>query len=418
MKESLPAEEREALLEEIRSHLPAFLHRGATEQQDPAGDVRELLNLEQDDLDRVVAVHRCLDPAVLAFGHAAEAGLERPFAGSAPAAVVSQSVRGQIDWPGTLRHRAKAPGDSAHYSVREPGKAFDTAENRALVWLLGALEKSVDEAVVWSRRTGSGWSRKIDTLRDQLAACRRAQWLKAVPAARPTTAVLQSLRSTRRGFYAECVPGAIEAVLRLGESSPEVLTEALSERYFRPGDDGTLFELAVALRLAAAFREVSVGKVRRTRLLVGDGRSSFARYRLADESEVILIYQSWPDTERSMRRRVIERHRLGKQPRDARPDIMILRKGPKADLVILELKASHRAKSLRKGLEELLAYLADRPQLWGAQPMGWLVAPSSPAFEERDADPDFPLWVVSADRVAAAATDRFAPSWLPALPAG
>lgn len=409
-RESLPAEEREALLEDVRSRLPAFLHRGATEQQDPAGDVRELLNLEQEDLDRVVAVHQCLDPAVLAFGHGVKSGLERPFAGSAPAPVVSQSVRGQIDWPGTVRHRASAPGDSVRYAVREPGKAFDTAENRALVWLIGSLEKSVDEAIAWRRKTGSGWSHKIDTLRDQLAASRRVQWLQALPAAKPTAAVLQSLRSTRRGFYAERVPAAIEAVLRFGDPSPEVLTAALSERYFRPGSDGTLFELAVALRLADAFRERSVGRVRQPRLLMGEGRSSFARYRIDNEEELILVYQSWPDKEHSMRRRLVERHRLGKQAGEARPDIMIVRRNSDADatdVVILELKASHREKTLRKGLEELLAYLADRPELWGAQPTGWLVAPSSSAFEERDADPDFPLWILSADRVAAAATARF-----------
>lgn len=410
MRESLPAEEREALIEEIRSHLPAFLHRGATEQQDPAGDVRELLNLEPDDLERVVAVHRCLDPAVLAFGDGLESGIERPFASGAPAAVLSQNVRGQIDWAGTIRHRARAPGDSARYSVREPGKAFDTAENRALVWLLAALERSVDEAITWNRKAGAGWSLKIDTLREQLAASRRVQWLQAVPAAKPTTAVLQSLRSARRGFYAERLPAAIEVVLRTGDASPDVIAAALSERYFRPGNDGTLFELAVALRIAEAFRGLSAGKVRRTRLLVGEGRSSFGRYRFEGDDEVVLVYQSWPDTEHSMRRRLTERHRLGRRASDARPDIMIVRTNSEAevtDCVILELKASHKPKSLRKGLEELLAYLADRPGLWGDQPAGWLVAPASAAFEDNDADSSFPLWVLSADRVAAAATARF-----------
>jgi hypothetical protein len=409
VKESLPPQEREALLQEVRSHLPAFLHRGATEQQDPAGDVRALLDLEQQDLDRVVSVHRCLHPAVLAFGDALATGLERPFAGSAPSAVVSQSVRGQIDWPGTLRHRARAPGEAARYSVREPGTAFDIAENRAVVWLLETLEQSVDEAIAWGKRkSDSGWSQSIDRLRDQLAAARRVQWLRALPAARPTPAVLQSLRSARRGFYAERMPAAIEVLLRLRQPSPDVLAAALSERYFQPGDDGTLFELAVALRLAAAFRELSVGKLRRTRLLLGEGRTSFGRYLLDHGDEVILVSQAWPDDEHSLRRRLVHRQRIGKRPQDARPDLMIVRRGAKPDAVILELKASHDAAYLRNGLQELLAYLADRPDLWGPEPMGWLVAPDSEAFAAEGADASFPLWVVGADGVAAAAAARFA----------
>ncbi|HWC48136.1 MAG TPA: hypothetical protein VG448_04575 [Solirubrobacterales bacterium] len=392
----------------MRSHLPAFLHRGATEQQDPAGDVRALLNLEQQDLDRVVAVHGCLHPAVLALGEALAVGLERPFAGSAPSAVVSQNVRGQIDWPGTLRHRARAPGEVARYSVREPGTAFDVPENRAVVWLLDALGQSVDEAIAWGRRkAGTGWSQSIDRLQDQLAAARRVEWLRMIPAAKPTEVVLRSLRAGRRGFYAEQVPAAIEVVLRLRQPSPEVLARALSERYFRPEDDGTLFELAVALRLAAAFRDLSVDRVRRTRLMLGDGRASFARYRLEHGDEVVLAYQAWPDDVHSMRRRLVARQQVGRA-RDARPDLMIIRRGSKPDAVILELKASHDSKYLRNGLQELLAYLADRPDLWGPEPVGWLVAPGSEAFAKADPDASFPLWLVDADSVAAAAAARFA----------
>ena len=39
----------------------------------------------------------------------------------------------------------------------------------------------------------------------------------------------------------------------------------------------------------------------------------------------------------------------------------------------------------------------------------WLVAPASTAFSAADADVSFPLWILDADGVAQAATDRFAP---------
>ena len=145
---------------------------------------------------------------------------------------------------------------------------------------------------------------------------------------------------------------------------------------------------------------------------MGEGRSSFASYAFDDGSEVSLACQAWPDDAQSMRRRFAERHCLGKRPSSARPDIIIVlvREEPVADAVVLELKASRDASYLRKGLEELLAYLADRPDLWGAEPAGWLVAPSSPAFAEKEADSEFPLWILSAEEVASAATARFAGS--------
>jgi len=410
-KESLTSQERAAILDEVRSYLPAFLERGATVQEDPAGDVRELLDLEQRDLDRVLAVHECLDPAVLGFGEALEEGLDHPLTGGAAATIVSQSVRGQIDWQKTFKHRAQAPAEVASYSVRETGKTFDTPENRTLVWLLESLERAADEASVWrSKKPPIGqeelrWWQQIDRLGRQLATARRTPWLRAVPAEKPSAAVIRRLRSARSDFY-EKTAAAAEAVLRIAERLPENLTAVLAERYFRPENDGRLFELVVALRLARAFAELSPHP-RRARLMMGGGRTSFASYSFDDGGEVSLAYQAWPDNEHSMRRRFVKRHSLAKRETEAIPDIVIVRSGSVSDAVILELKASRNASYLRDGLEELLSYLADRPELWGPAPAAWLIAPPSSAFEGKEADADFPLWVISADEVAEAATARF-----------
>jgi hypothetical protein len=410
-KASLPAAERQRLLDEVRDHLPAFLSREATEQRDPAGDVRELLNLKAGDLSRVVAVHQCLDEAVLAFGTALRDGLNHPIAGSVRPTETSQSVCGPIDWPATTRRRALAPGAVASFVVRPPRKVFDTAENRAVVWLLVQLESRVDEATTWKSKrdaeNGSSdltWSQRLERLREQLAQARRTPWLGEIGPERPTDRVLRRLRAARTGFYAEHVAPAIASVLNLTDPSPETLTDVLAQRYFRPDKDETLFEVAVALRLARAFGERSPHR-RRTRLLLGEGRSSFARYSFANEVEVTLAYQAWPDGEPTMRRQLGEQHglRIG----TARPDILVKRTGPDPDAAILELKASRRSATLRGGLAELLAYVADRPDLWGANPSAWLVAPVSDEFRDEPPGHGFPLWIVSADQVAAAAVDRF-----------
>jgi hypothetical protein len=415
---SLGDGEREKLLAEVRHHLPAFLRADATEQQDPAGDVRELLDLAEEDLQRVLAVHVCLDETVLAFGAALEEGLRNPFPSSAPRHVRSRSVRGPIVWGRTATMRALSPSESSSFVVREPGKAVDTCENRAVAWLLRRLESLVDAATFWNARPEAGdvdptWQQKIDRLSAHLAAARRVQWLSGLRPERPTAATLRSLSVARSGFYGERVVPALKSAMRLDAPSPEDLAEVLSQRYFEPHDDGTLFEVAIALRLAGAFA-AGGSRPRLTRLLIGEGKSSFARYALEGGAEVWLAYQSWPDDQQTLRRRLGDRHALGS--RDARPDIMVMRTKPDPDsavledTVILELKASLRAAYLRQGLSELLAYLADRPGLWGEPPAGWLVAPASDAFEECEPDPEYPLWVVSADRVAAAVASRFLPA--------
>lgn len=420
-KESLSDEEREALLRELRSYLPAFLKRSAIEQPDPAGDVRELLSLEQDDLDRVVAVHQCLAPEVLRFGEALEVGLKHPFSQQARVATASQAIRGSLDWAATARHRARVPGDRAWFQVRQSGSsAFAIDENRAVAWLLDRLEEIVDRAAFWSKTKSAGnpsdrgWSGKIDDLRASLAAARQVPWLEGLTGRRPDARVLGSLRAARDGFYARILPAAIESVMRLSEPSSQVLTAVLSERYFRPDDDGTLFEVAIALRLAKAFEDLSPER-RKTRLLMGDGRSSFARFAFGDGSQVSIAYQAWPDGRETMRRTFVRRHKIGKRPKDSIPDLILIRhrQDGSADALILELKASSDASYLRQGLAELLAYLADRPDLWADDPVAWLVAPASGAFEAAEADPSFPIWVVDGDLVAAAATARFVASVVP-----
>lgn len=411
------AAERERLLAEVREHLPAFLRRDATEQHDPVGDVCELLNLESDDLAQVTAVHQCLDSAVLEFGAALREGLRRPATSSIRPAEIAQSVCGPIDWAGTMARRALEAGNPSIFVVRGARRVFDTAENRALVWLLERLTASVDAAITWNSRAeteaGSAkspadptWSQRIDNLRGWLAEARRVPWLRAIPAEMPTAATLRSLRAARSTFYAVHVASALESVLSLANPSDEVLTEVLSRRYFRPEQTWRLFEVAVALRLARAFAQRSP-RLRRTRLLVGKGRASFARYSFDDGAEVTLTYQAWPTLEQpSMRRQLGKRHSL--DWREGIPDIIVVRRGPDPDAVVLELKASYNANYLREGIDELLGYLADQPAFWARRPSGWLVAPVSSAFKDGEADPDLPLWVVSADRVAAAAAERFA----------
>lgn len=402
--------ERGALLDEVREHLPAFLSAAASQQYDPLGDVRELLRLDERDLRRVVAVHLCLSEPVRTFFDGLAKGLRHPIASSTRPPVVSQAVRGPVDWGATIRTRGLSAGDPSLFVVRPARRIFDVPENRALAWLLRSLD-------AYLRRTAAGmaaehdeeeakWSEQLSSFRSQLLLTRRHPWLREVKPDRPTAATLRRLRAARTAFYARYVPDAILAVMRFGEHPTEDdLTELLCQRYFRPAEDWRLFEVVVALRLARAFAQRSPKK-RRARLLVGTGGAAYARYVLADGDEVRLHYQSWPSTAgASLHAQARERYRLRAGP--SRPDLFISRLGQTPDAAILELKASRSGSYLGSGLSQLLGYLKERPSAWAKRPSGWLVAPPSPAY--KSAYPgDAELWMVTSDDVAQAAVERFA----------
>jgi hypothetical protein len=400
-------QERNALLDEVRYHLPAFLSSGAVEREDPVGDVSDLLNLRTGDLRRVVAVHLGLSAQITAFAAGLPPGLRRPITSSIRPRVVTQAVRGPIDWGATVRLQSTSTAVGL-YVVRPARRVFDTPENRALAWALQRLEAELASVAPTTDTAASGWTARLQTNLRAIQAARRHPWLREVPPERPDSSTLKRLAAARTLFYKLLLPEALRAMRRwMDAPSPEDLTELLCTRYFEPSRNWQLFELVVALRLARAFAQVSTGK-RRGRLLTGTGRAPFAGYRLADGGEIFLWYQAWPPVAgASIHSAARVRHSIASG--ETRPDIVIERRGASPALVILELKATRSASYLGQGLSQLLSYIKERPALLSGPASAWLVAPPSAAFVAAPPDPSEPLWVVDADSVPQAAVNRFFP---------
>lgn len=399
------ARERDALLDEVRYHLPAFLSSSAGEREDPVGDVSDLLNLRTGDLRRVVAVHLGLSAQVTSFAAGLRAGLRRPITSSTRPRVVTQAVRGPIDWGATVRLQSTSAAVGL-YVVRPARRVFDTPENRALAWALQRLEAELAAVVPTPETAASGWTARLQTNLRAIQAARRHPWLREVPPERPNASTLKRLAAARTLFYKLLLPEVLRALRRwMDVPSPADITELLCTRYFEPSRNWQLFEVVVALRLARAFAQVSTGK-RRGRLLAGTGRAPFAGYRVPDGGEIFLWYQAWPPAAgASIHRAARERHSISSG--ETRPDIVIERRGAPPTLVILELKATRSASYLGQGLSQLLSYIKERPTLLSEPACAWLVGPSSAAFEAAPPDPAEPLWVVDADSVAQAAVERF-----------
>jgi hypothetical protein len=398
-------QERDALLDEVRYHLPAFLSSSAVEREDPVGDVSELLNLSAADLRRVVAVHLGLSAQVTAFATGLRIGLRRPITSSTRPRVVTQAVRGPIDWGATTRLQSTSAAIGL-YVVRPARRVFDTPENRALAWALQRLEAELDAVAPGPDATASGWAARLQTNLRAIQAARRHPWLREIPPERPDASTLKRLAAARTLFYRLLLPEVLRAMHRwLDAPSPTDITELLCARYFEPSRNWQLFELVVALRLARTFGEVSIGK-RRGRLLAGTGRAPFARYRVSGGAEILLWYQAWPHSAgASVQTAARQRHSIVSG--ETRPDIVIERRSISPMLVLLELKATRSASYLGQGLSQLLSYIKERPALLSQPACAWLVAPASTAFEAAPPDLVEPLWVVDADSVAQAAVERF-----------
>lgn len=412
----LRSAERNAFLEEIRSHLPAFLSSAATERVDPVGDVTELLNLRREDLRRVVAAHFALSDPVRAFVAALPNGLRHPVSSSERPRIMTQAVRGPIDWPSTFRARATAGSSEAVHVIRPAQRVFNTPENRALVWLLDRLDSELGRTVSAEFDPAAGvydgnWFAEIAGNRARIRAARRHAWLRGIKPVRPDGRGLKRLRAARTAFYKKCIPAVIDLLARLtdGEPNPQDLVDLLCQRYFEPARNWKLFELVVALRISRAVAEKATEK-RKARPFVGAGRSPYARYALEDGTEVSLWYQTWPDDiTDSLHGDARGRYRINADP--ARPDIVIERRrdDETIDCILLELKASRKGGTLGGGLLQMLGYLKDRPERFTRRPYGWLVPLPSGAFESRSPE-GRELWAVDSDLVADACVERMTSS--------
>lgn len=409
----LPAEQVEAMLDEVRSYLPAYLSSPARVHRQTLEDVRQLLRLEMADVRRLVAIHVCLSSQVTGFLDALPEGMRHAPAASARTAAATRAVRGSIDWGGTVRQRSMTGNDRTLFATRTAERDFDTGENRVVAWLVSAIDRALRIAAgSWAGdEPGTPGLLKDDltAMRAKVARARKLKQLESIDAGPPSPRAVGTLRTSRRAFAREHVAPVAELMLRADDPGPEVITEILCELFFEPDAAWRLYELLIALRLARAFDDPALGLVPRPmRLLRGAANpGAYATYRLPDGGTVELTYQGWPkDATPSTRWQAAASH--GLKTKASLPDLLVIRRASDkriVDVIVLELKASLRGKYLAQGLSQLLGYLGEHPELLAQRPAAWLVAPDE-AFTAADAEAGSPLWIVGAAEVGKRATTR------------
>lgn len=404
--DAFDAAERQALLDEARAHLPLYLQGAAELHRDPVGDVEALAGLEEGELDRVVATHLCLAEQTSAFLRALLT-LPAPASASTRSRERTRVVRGAIDWPATIRARATGTPDANLFVALPTSRSRDVPGNRALAWVLGQLRQRLRQARHRLRRDAApgSWPAQLHALGDALDLADRIAWLKGVEPREPDERTYGSLAASRIPFYQGPLAQIARTLQAVRRPDDRAVVELLCERWFEPDKVWRLYEVVVALRLARAF-DRAVGCTRTRRLLTGSERAVYARYELDDGDVVQLVRAGWPPrVDGSARVATARRH--GFTVRASKPDLVVHRQGRRPDCVVLELKATRRRAYLADGIDQLLRYCAEQPDLLGAdRPGGWLVAPPSDVFACRPATTGAPLWIATADEVADAAVAR------------
>jgi hypothetical protein len=401
--------ERQSLIDEMRVELAAFIAGGTIERSSAIGEAAALLGLRPGDLRRVAAVHLALGDAVRALNASLGSALRSPKVDTTRPVIVGQTVRGGIDWGRTIRARGASGASPTLFAVRPAQRAFDTPENRALAWTLKQLESELRRVPSASRNPATGvhnanWMGEIEGIRNSLETSMRTHWLRDIPAERPNARTLARLAASRSLFYRKTLRETIDALVDLIEApGPKALTDLLCERYFVPERDWKLFEIVVAVRIARQLAQLASGRV--DRLLVGIGRSPYAKFRIGS-GEVRLWYQSWPrDSGPSSLLATARRYQMRSDP--TRPDVVVeIRTGGQRYAILLELKASRSSSYLSQGIAQSLGYLHDRPDLFTEAPFAAIVCPSSSAFTPTDDVAGLDVAVVSSDEIAKWVVDR------------
>jgi hypothetical protein len=329
-------------------------------------------------------------------------GVRKPITSSARPRVAGRTVTSGIDWAATSRHRATSSPLGDIWVTRPASRIFDIPENRALAWVLKALEERGTVAVPPTGDAPGAWGEEIRTMTRVAHRTRRTAWLEAVPTIWPGDKVYLRLNADRMGFYKVGVAGAARYLRHIVNApTPDDIVRALSERYFEPKQDWKLFEIAVLMRVARALSEVGT-RIDPTRLFQDNRNRPFAIFRVGATREVRLWYQGWPPSSRPSE--LADAVRYYELPAGGnRPDIVVefVEAGQSMRAIILELKASASGSYLSTGFSQLLGYLRDRPTLVSAPASGWLVAPLAAGYVSK-APGERALWVTSSNDVAAA----------------
>jgi hypothetical protein len=298
----------------------------------------------------------------------------------------AERVRGSIRWSETFSERA-ASGLPHLYVTGPTRRAFDTPENRLLVFALDAVAR-FGRMTGWERSTGAGAGDAVRDRVTQATRWRRSRALADIPAPHPADTAIARVRTSRRRRSYSPVLATIQAYRELiARLNREAIRSAVENHALVTRDDAVLLELLSVFRAMAALTEL--GWEGRESSLIGGG-AIFSGERGGHTLD--LYYQRTPTAlSKGSRYGAIQRAHGFSNAGQLRPDLVAEMTAPSGETrwLLIEVKGVEgpAAGSARAAILDLLAYrqafdpvLAEQAGIYGVGvAWGQAVQPGPPA---------------------------------------
>lgn len=284
------------------------------------------------------------------------------------AEVQGPSVKGKVNWSGTLVARATRRLNETRYLVRRPTKSYDVPENQLLKLLLTKLFSDLEKL---KRYLGTGnLHQEFSKMQGLVDRALRDFNLRTVTDLKRSTPELISKANKNRNIQYRKVADLVKkremASDAVSTGRLQSLLSLSKSGWLGPVKDDDLYEFYV-LCLCLDVLEIETGLGEPTEIgLLTRNRSHVAKFEKKNLNVTVYFDQS-PAAVFGVKTRYGEAMSLWKgiTGGQRRPDIMLeFSNGKSKHYLIIEIKRSEDDRYMRDSLYKLFGYLYDFHELW------------------------------------------------------
>lgn len=380
---------------EILSKVSGDLVQYVMSGEFPKGDIAELfkppeLPPKYEDFDTLADLHFVLNPTVRRFADRLPDLLRQIRTETeAKKAVQRGGLDGHIDWSTTYQYRStSSPGDRNLYAVQTREEEYEIPENITLkstvdtiATALENVDRFLDSSKTWVEES---WVGEQNLRREFLTLAQRNHHLQQIPdppPEGPSTRVVERTAESRQELY-RCAAALWKTRQQYEQGPTDEFISLLADTIITPERREDLFELFVLFRVLESLSELSHPRVGtptyhtiskdREEVASFDGTGRLRVYydQTPDDPNISFLalgeHESATNRHEYIHERSLESANLffknvDKRKQTKRPDILVVAKNesePTKDYLVVEVKDSNRQQTIRRGITELLEYLA------------------------------------------------------------
>ena len=376
-------ETREEILSEVKNYLYLYLYKEAGINE-IKNSIANLTGLRDEDISMLQRIHFLLSPQVQEFLSVAKKLVRNLSHSTVNQEIISRGmIRGSIDWGKTYEERSKEGfKNKSIFSCKTTNKIYDLPENQLFKFLLNKIaimtKNTSDEGLKpldIKESDNEYWHNTIIEARRISLRLKNKSHMRDISDIDNVTPkmVRKTFKNKNNGYKAvvNCYL-LYRSIFHEDDDSLHNLIELISNQVLKPLNDNKLFEIYVLFKLMDAFPK---DYNRILKLMHRD--SDFVSQYSKDNQTINLYYQNLPEGfgEKSKRLAISSSYNdfgIGA----GEPDIIVeICENDSKRFRLIEIKNSSKNDTLKRGLNEVYAYLKEYEDLPLADKMrGILIA--------------------------------------------